>query len=178
MPKGSQFERDICRTLSNWWSKGENDNLFWRTSNSGGRMTTLAKQGKAGKFHHGDICAIDPSGQALIDFCTIECKKGYSRASIMDLVDRPIRGAKEPEYSKWIFQARREAESAGAYGWTLIHKKDRREALMFMPIYVFNTLELEPDACFADDLGCVRLKAFLEIDPDVIRVFQSEREVV
>jgi hypothetical protein len=140
-------------------------------------MTTLAKKGESGKFHHGDICSIDPNGQPLIDFCTIELKIGYPRASIMELLDRPLNCKTEPKYSEWIAKARRQAELSESYGWMLVHRHDRREALVFMPIYMFSTLELEPDASFADDLGCVRLKAFFDVDSDLVREFQTEREV-
>jgi len=40
MAKGGEFERDISRFLSRWWTYGERDDVFWRTSASGARATT------------------------------------------------------------------------------------------------------------------------------------------
>src|SRR5271166_5739903 len=103
MAKGSQFERDICRKLSLWWTQDQsppNDAVFWRTSNSGGRATTRKKLGKKTKGQYGDITAIDPIGQPLIDFVTIEIKRGYNKASIIDLLDKQGKGTSQ--YEKWF----------------------------------------------------------------------------
>ena len=37
--KGSSFERLVCKRMSMWLSKGERDDLFWRSAMSGGRAT-------------------------------------------------------------------------------------------------------------------------------------------
>lgn len=72
--KGSAFERQICKDLSLWISNGQNDNLLWRSSISGGRFTTGLKSNKNYKNQSGDICAIDPQGHKLTDKFSIECK--------------------------------------------------------------------------------------------------------
>ena len=72
--KGQQFERKICRLLSLWVSRGKSKNLFWRSSQSGGRATTLRKRGEKLAVHAGDIAAIDPAGVEFISNFFIECK--------------------------------------------------------------------------------------------------------
>ena len=65
--KGGAFEREICVKLSKWVSYGERDDLFWRSAMSGGRQTVGFKKGINRKNQAGDITAIDPIGQKLID---------------------------------------------------------------------------------------------------------------
>lgn len=72
--KGGAFEREICVKLSKWVSYGERDDLFWRSAMSGGRQTVGFKKGINRKNQAGDITAIDPIGQKLIDSFVIECK--------------------------------------------------------------------------------------------------------
>ena len=91
MGKGAKFEREISKALSRWWTEGERDDIFWRTSQSGGRATTRKKQGKSTKNQDGDICATDPIGQPLLDITTIELKVGYKSWNIKELNDSIMR---------------------------------------------------------------------------------------
>ena len=68
--KGAGFERDICKALSLWVSKGQNVDLYWRSAMSGGRATVA--KGKVRQA--GDITAVAPEGHALTDIFYIECK--------------------------------------------------------------------------------------------------------
>src|SRR3954464_11883516 len=95
--KGASFERDLCKRLSLWWTDGERDDVFWRTSQSGGRATSRTKKGKKTKNSYGDICAVDPIGQPLLDLITFEVKRGYNKDSFTDLLDKP----KSSIYMKW-----------------------------------------------------------------------------
>lgn len=72
--KGGSFEREICQKLSKWVSYGERDDIFWRSAMSGGRATVGMKRGIKRTSQAGDITAIDPLGQKLIDKFVIECK--------------------------------------------------------------------------------------------------------
>jgi hypothetical protein len=63
--KGSAFERSTLKELSTWFSKGERDDIFWRTAGSGARATTRAKTGKMTADSAGDITAIHSSGKAI-----------------------------------------------------------------------------------------------------------------
>lgn len=123
--KGSPFEREIARKLSLWWSDGQADDWFWRTAGSGGRATNRAKSGKSTANGGGDICAQTKEAQNLLDKVTFELKRGYNTATISDLLDNDggVMG-------KFIEQARRSASLAGTPYWAVIHKRDRREALL------------------------------------------------
>ena len=139
MAKGGNFEREFCKALSLWWSKGDSDSVFWRTSNSGGRATVRHRGNKKTKGQHGDVCATEPEGKPLIDAITIELKRGYSRSTIADLLDRPLSAAAQT-YEAWIEKARRSKEAAGTPYWLLVARRDRREAVAFMPWGLFNAL--------------------------------------
>lgn len=71
--KGTAFERQVCKELSLWVSHGKNQDLFWRSSISGGRATVALRKGRDIKAA-GDICAVDPEGHKLTDRYFIECK--------------------------------------------------------------------------------------------------------
>ena len=139
--KGSPFEREIARRLSLWWSDGQADDWFWRTAGSGGRATNRAKQGKATANGGGDICAQTKEAQNLLDLVTFELKRGYNTATISDLLDIEGGGV----MGKFIEQARKSASLAGTPYWAVIHKRDRREALLitnypgFVPYQNFST---------------------------------------
>ena len=124
--KGSPFEREIARELSLWWSKGEYDDWFWRTAGSGGRATNRAKKGKATANGGGDICSQNGEAQKLLNLITFELKRGYNTATVSDLLDIEGGGV----MAKFIEQARRSASLAGTPFWAVIHKRDRREALV------------------------------------------------
>jgi hypothetical protein len=123
--KGSPFEREIARKLSLWWSDGQADDWFWRTAGSGGRATNRAKSGKSTANGGGDICAQTKEAQNLLDRVTFELKRGYNTATISDLIDND-----GGVMAKFIEQARRSASLAGTPYWAVIHKRDRREALL------------------------------------------------
>jgi len=127
MAKGSQFERDICRRLSLWWTDGDSDSVFWRTSNSGGRATVRSKKGQKTKNAYGDLCAIDPVGQPFIDTFAVEIKRGYSSHTFADLLDKPA----NKMYERWLKQAERSEQESGATAWLLIVKRDRRDTIIF-----------------------------------------------
>jgi len=73
--KGSEFERWVCKKLSLAISKGKRDDIFWRSAMSGGRATVKFKKGGQNLTQVGDITAIDPLGNKLLDKFVIECKR-------------------------------------------------------------------------------------------------------
>ncbi len=127
--KGSQFERDICTKLSLWWTYGTREDVFWRSTTSGGRSTTRAKVGKRTAGSYGDIAAIDPIGAPLLDLITFELKRGYSRYSPMDLIENPSPSI----WEEFIGQARDSHEAAGSFSWAVIAKRDRKHTMIWMP---------------------------------------------
>ena len=132
MAKGSNFEREICKQLSLWWSKSKRDDIFWRTAGSGAMAKTRSKSNKKTFGQCGDIQATDPIGQPLINVCSIELKRGYSKDTFFNLIEKP-KDAAEQTYEKFINQAIIDHKNAGSLTWLLIVKRDRKESLVFMP---------------------------------------------
>lgn len=104
--KGSAFERDVCKQLSLWVSKGKHKDLFWRSSMSGGRATVHRKKG-ANVRQAGDITAVTPAGHALTDAWYIECKHYKS----IDLPQFILHG--RGRLVKWWTRAKAEARQYG-----------------------------------------------------------------
>ena len=131
--KGSAFERDVCKALSIWWT-GDNrrDDVFWRTSGSGGRARRRSKSDRTTFGQHGDIQAVDPIGQPLLDVVTIECKTGYPGQSISDGLDKSVSGL--TDYEKFIHQAIEQSQNAGTKYWMLISRRIRKRTLVTIPL--------------------------------------------
>jgi hypothetical protein len=72
--KGSSFEREISVNLSLWHSSNTREDVFWRSSMSGGRATVARKKQKELKTQAGDLSAIHPSGQVFLDVFYVELK--------------------------------------------------------------------------------------------------------
>ena len=72
--KGGEFERQVCKRLSEWVSDGKSDDLFWRSAMSGGRATVRKKKNQETASGQGDITAVTPAGNILTDRYVIECK--------------------------------------------------------------------------------------------------------
>lgn len=133
--KGSQFEREFCTRLSLWWSSGARDDLFWRSAGSGGRATNRSKRGKSTANAHGDVVATDPSSDAhvLLDAVTFELKRGYKDAHLGFTFDKPHH-LKDSPLEQMIEQAQRSAANADTPFWSLVVKRDRREAVVYLPL--------------------------------------------
>jgi hypothetical protein len=143
--KGGKFERSICVQLSEWWTNGERSDIFWRTSASGGRATIRTKSGRKTHGQYGDVCATDPIGQPLIDFVNVELKKGYSRDTIADVIDKSPR-AKIQTYEKWMRKSEDDAIASGKEGWAwwVIHQRHRRELMIYLPETQYKKLFPKP----------------------------------
>lgn len=131
--KGAAFERKICRTLSLWWTGGDRDDVFWRTSQSGGRATERAKKGQTTSGQYGDIAATDPIGKPLIDCFMWELKHGYSKVPFLNLSQCCL----SPFYLKWLYKLDKQAEAAGTISWALIYKADNKATLLTLPFKFF-----------------------------------------
>lgn len=145
--KGSQYERDVCRTLSLWWSKGKDDDLFWRSSMSGGRATVRSKKGKRTAGHYGDIVATDGRGRKFLKMFTVELKRGYKDANIHTTLDKTSN--KLSEFEKFVQQAIAAKRLAGTPFFLLIHKRDRKREMVYTDFF-HNDLHTP--------LCCVRMK--------------------
>lgn len=132
MAKGANFERAICKQLSLWWTGGERDDVFWRSSQSGGRATMRARKGKTTAGGNGDICALDPIGGPLLKVFTIELKRGRSHGEPGDLLDCAGSEKCHP-FLATLKQAKASADGAGNF-WLIIVRRDRRRAVVFFPM--------------------------------------------
>lgn len=144
MAKGSSFERIICKQLSMWWSNGTRDDIFWRSSNSGGRATMRGKKGKSTFGHCGDIAATDPIGQSLLNKVTIELKRGYSKRSCADLLDQ-LPNRKPTEFEEFIIQAQDAAARAHTPFWMLVQRRDGKKAVVFVPYLLYSLVKAYAD---------------------------------
>ncbi len=187
MPKGSNFEREVCKKLSLWWTKGRKDDIFWRTAGSGGRATNRHKVNKRTAGSYGDICCLDEIGKPLLDVFTFELKRGYSRHSVADLLDKGKKSAIQ-EYEHWIDQAQSSYNQAGSISWLIITRRDMRVSLVVYPGFLEQELSLSgiyvgergPMIPYANmtirvkgdpvDIVITTLDVFLStITPDIIR---------
>jgi hypothetical protein len=141
MGKGADFERTICKQLSLWWSEGERDDIFWRSSQSGGRATIRGRRGLQTAGSYGDITALDPSGSPFLDLLTPELKRGYSDANFHKLFDMPKTSGIQV-WEQWIAQAVSSWELSGSFSWAIIAKRDRGEPLILMDYILDDVLEI------------------------------------
>lgn len=154
MAKGSKFERSVCTDLSHWWSCDERDDLFWRTAGSGGRATVRGRRGKQTEGACGDIYSTHKSSRKLTRLITFELKRGYNRATLADVADASPQ-AKMQTFEDWFEQAELSANNGRTPFWALIHKRDRREAMIYFPHLLY--LEFVAMGCL-EDTPCISLR--------------------
>lgn len=118
--------------LSQWWTGEEDADIFWRSVSSGGRAKTRGQQGRSSSAGHGDIIATDPIGKPLIDLLTIEIKKGYKATHVAEIFDKPDR-LNPCEFEQWLKQVTESASQAKSYSWAIIHRRTKRNPILYMP---------------------------------------------
>jgi len=125
--KGGSMERAFSKQLSLWWSDGQHDDWFWRTAGSGGRATNRGKKGQSTVNAAGDIGAMCGEAQRLLNVVTIECKRGYNKTDIQELLDHKGKS----QFREFIQQAQASASLAGTPYYWLVIQRDRRHRLIF-----------------------------------------------
>ena len=186
MSKGQDFERQVCRTLSLWWTDGEDADVFWRN------RVRSTKQSPDAKHQLGDVTALKAVGAPLVERFSIEIKTGYSKTKkgtrtrnipwdLLDLLDGKKDGKKTLlEFWK---QCRKDAELSCKCP-LLIFKRDFHEPVICLESSVLASVydwigPLNSDfLTYSRDNGpdpdlflvLYRLEDFLnEVTPDVIR---------
>ena len=143
--KGSEFERSFCKKLSLWWTKGQREDIFWRTAGSGARAKIRGRKGKLTDGQHGDVAFTDPLGKPLIDLLLIELKCGYSKDNIQTLLDLPDR-LNPQAWEQWIRQATDSLSMSKSWYWLIVSKRNGRNELITMESDFFE--ELIDQECF------------------------------
>jgi len=130
--KGGNFEREISKYLSFWWSNGDRNDLMWHTHSSGGRATERAKSGLKTAYQYGDLCPTHPDAYPLFDLFLFELKRGYTKdIEILGFVDK-LNNRKPPVIWEWWNKAEREKNLAGRDFTLLIIKRDsHRKFIIF-----------------------------------------------
>ena len=137
--KGSPYERHVCDLLSAWWTGSDETRVFWRSATSGGAATVRGRKGKKTANHYGDITSSDASALKFLKLVSVELKRGYTRATFMDLLDYSAKKMSSPRppkpcpYELFIDQAMTAAEAAGAHFWMVIHRRDGKDSMVFVP---------------------------------------------
>lgn len=163
MAKGSDFEREICKDLSRWWTCSDRDDVFWRTAMSGGRATVRARQGKTTAGSYGDITAIDPIGAPFLKAFALELKRGYNRDTLHDIVDcSPT--AKQPTIVKWIEQAHASRKLSKSFHWMIIHRRDRRQPMVYMPKAAMMYLLKQANQHMTNGMGIVAMPSHVKYE--------------
>jgi hypothetical protein len=163
--KGGAFERFMAKDISLWWSNGERDDIFWRTSGSGARATTRRKSFLPTANSYGDLGTDDPIGKPLTDLILFEFKKGYSKEiQILSFLDLPKRrGAiemKDPILLRWWKKAEEERQYAKRKFVNIIFRRDDKEIVvmcsegfMFHLRVINKSLERPPIITYRKDLS-------------------------
>jgi hypothetical protein len=114
--KGSGYEREVAKKLSEWVNGGPTkETIFWRSPGSGGVFTIKNTDNDVA----GDIVAMKSEGKFLTDAFVIECKSGYCDATF----DKWLKGNKTDPLYAFMYQPMRTAESVGKGGMLVFRKK-------------------------------------------------------
>jgi len=188
MAKGGDFEREIARKLSLWFTGGERDDIFGRSDGSGGRFTSRRKSGKDTANQSGDITFTDVIGEPLIKRWSIELKTGYADKSSNKLIDKKGKSVKilyrwdlldlidstqkVPIFIDFWNQTKRDADLSGRTPVLIFRRNLRTECICFSRGYFHNLVDTFgfPDS-FVIQVGkriCVLgLSGFFKWVPDI-----------
>ncbi len=105
--KGSEFERLVCRKLTEWVTGSPTPEIFWRSAVSGAKATQDRKAGRASNMG-GDIVAVHPAGQPFMERFSVECKNRKTYGRLENLIDCKSKG----EFLQWWWQCAEDASLA------------------------------------------------------------------
>ncbi len=136
--KGSEFEREVSSKLSLWFSDGERDDIFYRSHSSGGRFTRRNKSSKNTAYQSGDITCSDPCGKNLIDAWSIECKTGYGKWDVLDLLDS---NQKVTQLEQFFKQCREDALECNKEPVLIFRRSQRKICICIKSDYFYSLTE-------------------------------------
>lgn len=176
--KGGNYERKLCKRFGLWWTQDldtPRNDIFWRTSQSGGRATQRQKKGVKTAYQYGDMTFTDPIGKPLIDLFLFEFKKGYNDMDVLDIIDSR---QKKPLLLKFWDKAEQDRKACGRPYSILIVKRDHKKSFVVIESSLLGILE---DHCgvwkdkmliikdWGLRLAVLRLDKFLDwLHPDTI----------
>ena len=184
--KGSQFERDISRTLSLWWSDGKNDALCWRVLGSGGRSTIRAKFNKETAGGYGDLTFTDVVMKPFFDLFLCELKRGYTKdIDPLAIID----GKGKKNFLLNVYnKAKMECDFAKRYFPLIIFERNRHKPCVMVDVKFFHYVSLfagsipsilrEEITIDVDDylLKIITLEFFLKwVSPETIKLILEEK---
>lgn len=143
--KGSSFERWVSKELSLWISKGERQDLFWRTHSSGS-LGTISKM----RTEYGDIMAIHEDGKTFMQEWNIECRHGKV-LNVKDLLYAGVKKKKSSSIIQFIEEGRTNArlsrrkplwifKEQGGSVLCMMDKKENYHESTLGPLATFNFL--------------------------------------
>lgn len=154
--KGASYERSLCVAFSRWFSFGQTDDLFWRTSGSGSRATRRHKKNqRLTKYQYGDMTYDREEGKPLVEYLNFEFRFRRQLEPLGVFYDT------DPNYSLLSFWAKAtsEAEQSGRIP-ILVTKVNRGQSVLWMPSSLFVSLERigDPKMVFAVTARRVRVE--------------------
>ena len=163
--KGGAHERLICKQLSLWASDNKREDIFWRSSLSGGRATVQRKKGINNKTQCCDISAIDPLGNYLTDKIVIECKN-YKDLKLENLI---FKTSKDGILQFWN-EVTAIADLTGKVPWLIARQNGKKDILAVTKAYGYGILTRYPGflpiAYFSELNMCIYdLTTFLKTVP-------------
>ena len=135
--KGGQFERDIAKLLSLWFSEGALKDTVARSEGSGARFTSSAKTGAA-TGTPGDLMPKHPLAFAFFTNFVVECKF-WRNLNMINFLQ------KEGDLYKAMEKVQKEAEDNGRE-WMLIAKQNSQPIFVLMPAANQLVFKLEDQA--------------------------------
>ena len=165
--RGQSYERSISRLLSLWFTHGERDDCYWRTSGSGGRFS----RGEASKYTSGDIACEHPDGMSLVEVFSIELKR-YDDFDLFDLImpyKKRKKGSAIPNDIKLFWkQCADDAQKADKYPWLIMKRNRYKDCMMMSLSFMKATKGQFPYISWQGNFVC-HLEHFLEVtNPEVL----------
>ena len=181
--KGGEFERNFSKLLSLWYTEGERDDIFWRTSQSGGRATQRRKSQVSTANSAGDVGYLDDLGKPFVDCTLVELKRGYSdELDLLKIIDKPKN--KRHTLLIWWAKAIDEAAQTGRdFVWLIIRRDFCEPAIVISNEMYYRVIKWNgkpnPDTLIltlslTEEAGALKimlLDSFLDwIDPEFFKV--------
>lgn len=140
--KGSDFERQICKALSKWWTAERKDDVFIRSVTSGAWSTVRRRQAAQQTYgQSGDIAINDPEGQDLLDAFCFELKCGYGAWTFIEVIEGNYKPSVKKHIEQFIQQAEENASNSHALSPALILKRDRKQPIILITRRMFVHIE-------------------------------------